>query len=166
MLIRNLLRPLSATVAGFALLGVLAGCSSSAPSTGSSPSAAEATGVSSASATPAAASSADCAQVEALKASLVALGDVNVVKDGVDALNSAIATVKTDLDAASATASSNLAPELDQVRTALAAVQTATSGVTKDNVRDKAPAIASSLRQLTTATSALSEALAHSCVAS
>lgn len=163
MLTRNFRRPLSAAVAACALLGALMACSSTAPSAGSS---AGTSAPAASSMTPSAESSPDCAQLEALKASLVALGNVNVVKNGVDALNSAVAAVKINLDSAASTASSNVAPELNQVRIAFDAVQTATSGLTKNNLREKAPAIASSLGQLATATKALSEAVSQRCTAS
>ena len=55
----------------------------------------------------------------ALKSSLDALKNVDVQQDGVAALTSALADVKTELGAATASASSALQPEVQQVQTAV-----------------------------------------------
>jgi hypothetical protein len=115
------------------------------------------------SATPTATESAGCTDVAALETSLGALKDVDVQQDGVDALNSAIADVKTDLDAAEASASSALQPQVEQVKTAFDALQTAATGLTTANLAGKAPAIASALNQVSTAAMALSSTLSQSC---
>jgi hypothetical protein len=52
---------------------------------------------------------------------------------------------------------------VEQVKTAFDALQTAASGLTADNVKQKAPSIASAMRQVVTATQALSSTLADSC---
>jgi hypothetical protein len=104
-----------------------------------------------------------CADVAALKSSLEALTKVKPAQDGVTALTTAIANVKTSLDAAEASASPVLQPSVQQVKTAFAALQTAASGVTKDNIAQKAPAIASAMKQVGTATAAFRTTLAESC---
>jgi hypothetical protein len=90
---------------------------------------------------------------------------INPVKDGTGALNAAIVDVTKALDAAEASAGSSgvLGPEVQQVKTAIAALQSAANGVTADNVRQKAPAIASATVQVVTATRALSTALIAAC---
>ena len=107
--------------------------------------------------------SAGCADAATLKSSLDALKNVDVRQDGVDALTSALADVKTELGAATASASSALQPEVQQVQTAVDALETATNGLTTSNLTQKAPAIATALRQVATATSALSTTLSQSC---
>lgn len=160
-------RHLWAAAAGLALLCAVASCGSGSPSpeSSSSPSVAGPSASTPSSPTPSAGSSAGCAEVDALKSSLATLKDVDVVHDGIDALNSAIADVESDLSAAAAAASSDLKPELDQVRTALDAVKTAAGGLSKGNLREQAPAVAGALRQLGTATSSLSTAVAQGCSA-
>ena len=151
----------SAAVAVVALLCMLASCSpSSTPSTTSPPetSAAPAT-----SAATTAAPTEACADVAALKSSLEALTKVRPLQDGVGTLTTAIDNVKTDLDKAQASASDALQPSVQQVKTAFDGVQTAVSGLTTDNLKEKAPAIGAALTQLATATRALSSALRESC---
>jgi len=88
---------------------------------------------------------------------------VQPAEDGLAALTTAIANVKTNLDKAAASASPALQPSVEQVKTAFAELKTATSGVTADNLRQKAPAIAAALKQVATATEALSSTLTQSC---
>jgi len=85
------------------------------------------------------------------------------LQDGVGTLTTSIDTVKTDLDKAQASASDALQPSVQQVKTAFDGVQTAVSGLTTDNLKEKAPAIGAALTQLATATRALSSALRESC---
>jgi hypothetical protein len=129
------------------LLCVLVGCSSSPSTTISSTTTL----------------SAGCADVMALKSSLEALKNVNMQQGGVDALKSAVADVKTKLDAATSSASSDLQPSVQQVQTAVAALETATNGLTTSNLTQKAPAIAAALTQVAPAVSTLSTKLAQSC---
>jgi hypothetical protein len=78
-------------------------------------------------------------------------------------LNTAIDNVKTNLDKAQASASEVLQPDVQQVKTAFAQLQTAASGLTTSNLKEKAPAIATSLAQVAAATKALSATLAEAC---
>ncbi len=87
-------------------------------------------------------------------------------RNGVAALESALADVKTKLDAAAASASSALKPDVDQVKTAFTALQRAATGLNKDNLAEKAPAIRTALTQLATATKALASTLSQNCPAS
>ena len=154
-------RSASAVLAAVALLCVLASCStSSAPTQTSPPEASVAP--TSATATTAAPTTA-CADVAALKSSLQALTKVQPAEDGLIAVTTAIAAVKTNLDKAAASASPALQPSVQQVKTAFDELQTAASGVTADNLGQKAPAIAAALKQVATATQALSSTLTQSC---
>ena len=83
--------------------------------------------------------------------------------DGVAALTTAIADVKTTLDAAEASASPVLKPSVTQVKTAVGELQTAVSGVTADNLRQKAPAIASAIKEVATSAQALSTTMDQAC---
>jgi phage-related protein len=100
-----------------------------------------------------------CADVAALKSSLENLTKVKPAEDGVTALTTAIAGVKTSLDKAEASASPVLQPSVQQVKTTFAELQTAASGITADNLKQKAPAIAAALKQVATARQALSSTL-------
>ena len=104
-----------------------------------------------------------CADVAALKSSLEALTAVKPKEDGVAALRTAIADVKTNLGPAKASVSETLQPSVEQVTTAFADLQTAAAGLTADNLREKAPDIAAAMTQVRTATAALSSALTESC---
>jgi hypothetical protein len=154
-------RSASVMVAAVALLCALTSCStSSSPSQTSPP----ATTAAPTSASPtAAATTTACADVAALKSSLEALTKVRPAEDGLTALSTAIADVKTNLDKAEASASAALQPSIQQVKTSFAELQTAASGTTADNLREKAPAIAAALRQVAAATRELSTKLSESC---
>ena len=151
------LRSAAGVLVVVALLGVLTGCGgSSAPSQTSAPTA---TTTSTTSST----STAGCADVTALKTSLQALTQVRPLQDGVAALQAAIASVKTSLDAAVASASSALQPQVAQVKSAFAGLQTSVTGLTTDNLAQKAPSIAAAMTQLRTAASGLASTLTQNC---
>ena len=151
-------------VAAVVLLCLLASCGTNSTPSQTSPqptSAAPAT--TAASSTAGEPTAAACEDVAALKSSLEALTKVRPAQDGVGALKTAIANVKSNLDTAEASASPVLKPSVDQVKAAFAALQTAASGLTADNVKQKAPSIASAMGQVVIATRALSSTLANSC---
>jgi hypothetical protein len=164
MRLHHALRPASAVFVGFALL-FLASCSSDSTSgsTAATSSAGAPTTSSASSPTTTATPRPGCADVAALKSSLDALTQVQPLQDGLTALNAAIADVKTKLDVAAASAGADLKPAVDQVKTAFAALQTAVSGVTTDNLRQKLPAISVALQQLGTSTSSLATTLTQKC---
>jgi hypothetical protein len=85
------------------------------------------------------------------------------LQDGVGTLTTAIDNVKTNLDKAEGSASEALQPSVQQVKTAFDGVQTAVSGLTADNLKEKAPAIGVALTELATATKALSTTLKERC---
>jgi len=90
---------------------------------------------------------------------------VNVRRNGSAALESALADVKTKLDATVASASGALKPQVDQVKTAFEGLQSATTGLTKDNLAQRAPQIATALAQVATATAAFAATLSKNCPA-
>ena len=156
-------RSASGAVAAVALLCVMASCGTSSTPSQTSPPTTAAPATPAAAPTTAAPTDAACEDVAALKSSLEALTKVKPAEDGVSALKTAIADVKTNLDAAEASASPVLKPSVEQVKTAFADLQTAASGLTTDNFKQKAPSIASAMREVGTATQALSSALTQSC---
>ena len=151
----------SVAVAAIAMLGTLASCGTSPSERHPSPPATPAATTTAAPTTDATAAA--CEDVEALKSSLEALTKVRPVDDGLTALTTAIANVKTSLDKAEASAGPALQPSVQQVRTAFDELQTAASGLTADNLRQKAPAIASAIKEVATATQALSTKVSESC---
>ena len=160
MQLQRLHRSASVAVAAVALLCVLSSCGTGSAPTQTSP---PATTAAPTTAAPTTAETAACADVAALKSSLEALTQVKPAEDGVIALTTAIANVKTSLDKAQASASDALQPSVQQVKTAFAELQTAASGLTADNLIQKAPAIAAALTEVGAATRALSTKLSESC---
>jgi hypothetical protein len=162
---RRARRSTSAAFAGVALLCVLTSCGTSSSESQASPPATTPAATTSPPTTeaPTDATAAACEDIEALKSSLEALTKVRPAEDGLTALTTAIANVKTSLDKAEASASPALKPSVQEVKTAFAELQTATSGLTADNLRQKAPAIAAALKQVAAATRALSTKLSESC---
>jgi len=63
-----------------------------------------------------------------------------------------------------ASASATVQPRVQDVKASVAALQEAASGLTKDNVKAKAPAIAAANRQVVAATQALDSSLTNTCV--
>ena len=98
-----------------------------------------------------------------LRSSLETLTKVDPAEDGVPALKAAIADVKTNLTSAEASASEALQPHVEQVKIAFGNLQTASADLTPDNRREKAPEIAAAMKQVRTATAALSSTLTDSC---
>ncbi len=140
-------RSASAAIAAVAVLCVLGSCgTSSTPSQTSPPATTAAPATSAIPTTTATPTTAGCEDVAALKSSLDVLTKVRPAQDGVPALKTAIANVNTNLDKAKASASPVLQPDVEQVKTAFADLQTAASGLTADNLKQKAPSIASAMK--------------------
>jgi hypothetical protein len=158
VIIRMSLRPVrrSASAVVVALLCALASCGTGSTPSSTTPSATAEAPTSAASATA-------CADVAALKASIEILTEVKPAEDGVVALETAIDNVKISLASAQASASEALQPSVEQVTIALGNVQFATAGLTDENRREKAPAIAAALEKVRTATAGLSSTLKQSC---
>jgi hypothetical protein len=159
MRVQRSLRPVTIALAGLVLLGLLGAC-------GDSSTTEESTSGETMTMTPSASPTDDCADVTALQESLTALTDVDPLADGTDALNAAIEDVKSDLDAALDSASAELQPQIDDVETAFTSLQDAVTGLTADNLTEKAPEIKSALTDLGTATMALGTSITDNCVTS
>jgi len=86
-----------------------------------------------------------CAEVATLKDSLTALTQVEPVQDGLDALQSAVATVKTDLQSAAGAVSDALEPSVDQVQSSFDQLETSLEDVTADNLAASATEIGTAL---------------------
>lgn len=154
-------RSVFAALVTVVLLVVPMACSDSSPESQSRPSATAAPPVSGTSATgePAA----DCAAASALESSLQSLSNVKPLQNGLTALNTAIANVKSSLDAAAASASAALQPAVASVKTAFSQLETAASGLTADTLKQKAPEINTALQQVGTAATSLSTTLTQTC---
>jgi hypothetical protein len=166
MRLRPARRSASLATAAVVLLSVLMSCSTgSTPSQTQSATTAAPTTAATTTAAPtvSAAPAAACADVAELKSSLEALTTVKPAEDGVPALKTAISNVKANLAPAEASASEVLQPSVEQVKTAFAELQSAADGLTRDNLRAKAPDIAAAMKQVRTATAALSATLTESC---
>jgi hypothetical protein len=161
MKLRRARRSASAAFAAVALLCVLTSCGTSSSENQPNPPATTAAATTSPPTTDVTAAA--CEDIEALKSSLEALTKVRPAEDGLTALTTAMANVKTSLDKAEASASPALQPSVQEVKTAFGELQTASSGLTADNLRQKAPAIAAALKQVAAATRALSTKLRESC---
>lgn len=159
---RRARRFVSAAAAAVALLCVLTSCTGSPTPTQTGP---PATTVAPTTAAPTttAESTAACEDVAELKSSLEALTNVKPREDGVAALRTAIANVRTSLESAEASSSGVLQPSIEQVKTAFAELQTAASGLSTDNLAQKAPSIVVALQQVRTATAELSSTLKEAC---
>jgi hypothetical protein len=161
-------RFVSGAAAAVALLCVLTSCTGSPTPTQTGPPATTvapttAAPTSTAAPTTTGASTAACEDVAELKSSLEALTNVRPKEDGVAALRTAIANVRASLEPAEASASGVLQPSVEQVKTAFAELQTAASGLSTDNLAQKAPSIVVALQQVRTATAELSSTLKESC---
>lgn len=96
-----------------------------------------------------------CADRDALRDSIGALADVDVVADGTNGLTAAIDDVSDDLAAVRESAGDDMQPEVDAVRSALDDVQTAVSNGPTDDLEGTADALST----LASSTSDLLDAL-------
>ena len=74
-----------------------------------------------------------------------------------------MAKVKSSLGVAVAAASAALQPAVQSVKAAFSQLETAASGLSADNLRQKAPQINSALQQVGTAASTFATTLTQSC---
>ena len=102
--------------------------------------------------------------MNALKASLTALTQVEPVSDGTDALRSAATDVRTDLDAAASAVAADLQPAVDQVSTALGDLESALEGVSSDGgLGAAATDVGNALTELGSGLTALSSEIDQTC---
>ncbi|MFG1813621.1 hypothetical protein ACGFIF_07660 [Kribbella sp. NPDC049174] len=85
------------------------------------------------------------------------------LQDGLTAFNTAMAGVKSSLETAAAAASAALQPAVANVKTAFTELEAAASGLSADNLRQKAPAINTALQQVGTAASTFTTTLTQGC---
>ena len=116
-----------------------------------------------ASPTPSVAAAAACADAAELKSSVQTLAEVEPLQDGLNALEAASSDAKSALDTAVDSATAELQPAVDEVKTEFSSVQTAMDGLTTENLREKAPELATALRGLKTSLSSLAATLSQEC---
>ena len=104
-----------------------------------------------------------CAEVATLKDSLTALTQVEPVQDGLDELQSAVATVKTDLQSAASAVSDALEPSVDQVQSSFDQLETSLQDVTADNLAASATEIGTALTAVGTSLTDLKSELSEKC---
>ena len=109
------------------------------------------------------AASQGCAELATLKDSLTALTQVEPVQDGLTALQSSVATVKTDLQSAASAVSEELKPSVDQVQSSFDQLENALQGVTANNLAASATEIGTALTAVGTALTGLESELAEKC---
>jgi CHASE3 domain sensor protein len=109
------------------------------------------------------AASQGCAELATLKDSLTALTQVEPVQDGLDALQPAVATVKTDMQSAATAVSEALKPSVDQVQSSFDQLENALQGVTANNLAASATEIGTALTAVGTALTGLESELAEKC---
>src|SRR5512132_793797 len=122
-MIEGRIRSAAYGVAVLAMLGLVGSACSSSSDTGGTPSPTVSTSASQ-----------GCAELATLKDSLTALTQVEPVADGLTALQSAVATVKTDLQSAATAVSEALKPSVDQVQSSFDQLENALQGVTANNL--------------------------------
>jgi len=104
-----------------------------------------------------------CAEVATLKDSLTALTQVEPVQDGLTALQSSVATVKTDLESAATAVSEALEPSVDQVQSSFDALENVLQGVTANDLADSATEIRTALTGVGTALTDLESEITDKC---
>jgi putative N-acetylmannosamine-6-phosphate epimerase len=104
-----------------------------------------------------------CAELATVKDSLTALTQVEPVQDGLNALESAVATVKTDLQSAASAVSAELEPSVDQVQSSFDQLESSLQGVTTSNLAASAAEIGTALTAVGTALTDLKSELTEKC---
>jgi putative N-acetylmannosamine-6-phosphate epimerase len=142
------IRSVMCGVAVLAMLALAGAACSSDPDTGATPSPTVSQG---------------CAELATLKDSLTALTQVEPLQDGLTALESAVATVKTDLQGAVTAVSDALKPSVDQVQSSFDLLEEALQGVTANNLAASATEIGTALTAVGTALTDLESELTEAC---
>jgi len=107
--------------------------------------------------------SALCGSVDSLQRSINALQDVQVGKDGTDALKSALGTVRSDVQDVVADAKAQYSSQADAVRADAAAVQTAVDGAKRDPSSASITAIRTAVATLADDARTLAHDVSSSC---
>jgi TolA-binding protein len=150
-------RAVVAALATVACVG-LAGCGGSGTSSASSSSSTSSSGASSSGQ-----SAAVCGAAEDMRASLDALGKVDVSSQGVDGLQQAFSDVKTSLSELAGVAKAQYAEEVRQVQTDATAVQTAADAAKANTTAATVGAVATAVRVFAQDAQALVKAVGSSC---
>jgi len=105
-----------------------------------------------------------CEEVNALEDSLTSLTQIEPVDDGMDALESAAAEVKTDLEAAASAVASDLEPSVDDVQSSFDELETTLGGISSEGgLGAAATEVGNALTQLGTALEDLSAEIGERC---
>ena len=104
-----------------------------------------------------------CTDASQLKSSVSALGDVDVAKNGVSALTSALDMVKTDATTLSTDAKTAFGPQTTALKNALSGLDTAIQTAKGQSVLAAAQAIVPAVSQVKTTASDLQNAVSGKC---
>jgi len=105
-----------------------------------------------------------CEEVDALEDSLTSLTQIEPVDDGMDALESAVAEVRTDLEAAASAVSSDLQPSVDEVQSSFDELETTLEGISSEGgLGAAATEVGNALTQIGTALEDLSAEIGERC---
>jgi hypothetical protein len=105
-----------------------------------------------------------CDAEEAFQQSVTDLTDINVVSEGTNALNAAVANVKTELDDLKTAVGSGVADEVDDLETAVSDAEDTLSGIDNDaTLNEKIDDVQSAFTGVATAAAALKDALSQEC---
>jgi len=105
-----------------------------------------------------------CDAEEALQQAVTNLADINVVSEGTNALNTAVADVKTELDDLKTAVGSDVADEVDDLQTAVSDAEDTLSGIDNDaTLNEKIDDVQSAFTGVATAAAALKDALSQEC---
>jgi hypothetical protein len=105
-----------------------------------------------------------CDEANALRESLTSLTQIEPVNDGLDALESAVADTKTDLEAAASAVSSELRPPVEAVQSALDDLETTLEGISSDSgLAAAATELGSALTELGSTLTDLSAEISERC---
>ena len=151
-MMRGRIRFATCGVALIAMLGLVGSACSSSSDTGGTPSPTVSNSVSQ-----------GCAELATLKDSLTALTQVEPVQDGLTALQSAVATVKTDLQSAAAAVSDELKPSVDQVQSSFDQLESSLQGVTANTLAASSTQIGTALTAVGTSLTDLTSELSEKC---
>ena len=105
-----------------------------------------------------------CEEVNALEDSLTSLTQIEPVDDGMDALESAVAEVGTDLEAAASAVSSDLQPSVDEVQSSFDELETTLEDISSEGgLGAAATEVGNALTQIGTALEDLSAEIGERC---
>jgi putative N-acetylmannosamine-6-phosphate epimerase len=146
------IRSVTCGIAVLTMLALVGSACSSDPDTGTTSSPAVS-----------ASASQGCAELATLNDSLTALTQVEPVQDGLNALESAVATVKTDIQSAASAVSAELEPSVNQVQSSFDQLESSLLGVTTSNLAASATEIGTALTAVGTALTELESELTEKC---